>query len=634
MPSQEQSASSNTTLSEAIKAASTSADAAQHARGLSDRAKEYARQAAEAQQAAEEEAKNKEAAASVAEGRAEISRNVAADAPAEEQASAQQQAQADADEANSLRVEADKALDAAKTAATEREKADADASILETKAASAEAASQHAKQAVIKAAPRSEPEDSCSFWCGFWRFTAVCVAAVVFLVLLIIIILWLKTGSFPNSNEIWTYIDRHYWIVFFVAIALLFIHLCTRELGGEIEPLESEAEEKNRGKERSYRRLMWLLRFSYGFMFLAIVGSVLPFILLDHNDFHGKRFGFSASPIEIFIGCAQGSEDDAGSISCDRLPLQPQWLLSVGGAIQEHEAAQISLGLSDFAAMLERLEYEANRAKDEISASDVSDKLAEISARLKAQHDDMAKTFGALDQFRGLSSKVSETTQALSQQTKELTEELGKFVDVLTRSEGSDASEDEHSQPRETADAALDRLSKALTTFSTTFKDAQRKIDETGFFVDILKVSGGLVAPLYVVVLSLFGGAIGMTRKLPEIQLRAAPGYRGYYLEEVAGDPRASEHLHVPIATVQAREHILFQILQVITAPLIALVAYSAIAPESTAAAVVIGFGAGFASEPILLQLRKASDALAGQVSTKFSPKPQKQGTTGNSNQE
>ena len=35
------------------------------------------------------------------------------------------------------------------------------------------------------------------------------------------------------------------------------------------------------------------------------------------------------------------------------------------------------------------------------------------------------------------------------------------------------------------------------------------------------EINGGLVVPLYVVVLALFGGAISMTRRVPEYQIGA-----------------------------------------------------------------------------------------------------------------
>jgi hypothetical protein len=98
-------------------------------------------------------------------------------------------------------------------------------------------------------------------------------------------------------------------------------------------------------------------------------------------------------------------------------------------------------------------------------------------------------------------------------------------------------------------------------------------------------VRGGLVVPLYVIVLALLGGAVSMTRRVPEYQRRAMD----------------SQEL---LTNVQAREYLVFQIMQVVSAPLIAITAYHIVRPDSAIASVVLGFGSGFASEPILLMIR------------------------------
>ena len=112
-----------------------------------------------------------------------------------------------------------------------------------------------------------------------------------------------------------------------------------------------------------------------------------------------------------------------------------------------------------------------------------------------------------------------------------------------------------------------------------------------------------------------------MTRKLPEIQLRAAPKYVDYYKKRVAEGE--GERLRKPIHAVEARDFLLFQILQVMTAPFLAMVIFASMAPESTLSAVVIGFGAGFASEPLLLRLRQMIDQLAGLTPGEASAPPE-----------
>lgn len=60
------------------------------------------------------------------------------------------------------------------------------------------------------------------------------------------------------------------------------------------------------------------------------------------------------------------------------------------------------------------------------------------------------------------------------------------------------------------------------------------------------ELSRGLVAPLYVVVLAVFGGAGGMSRRVPEIQRGAAANAKD--------EDR-------PISPIQARERVVFQIM-------------------------------------------------------------------------
>lgn len=104
-------------------------------------------------------------------------------------------------------------------------------------------------------------------------------------------------------------------------------------------------------------------------------------------------------------------------------------------------------------------------------------------------------------------------------------------------------------------------------------------------------VKGGLVVPLYFVVLALIGGAVSLTRRVPEYQKRSSPSYVGTDKEPKLDPPRA-------------REYLVFQIVQFISAPFIAAVAYYLVSPETRTVGVAIGFTSGFASEAILLMIR------------------------------
>jgi hypothetical protein len=121
-------------------------------------------------------------------------------------------------------------------------------------------------------------------------------------------------------------------------------------------------------------------------------------------------------------------------------------------------------------------------------------------------------------------------------------------------------------------------------------------------------MTGGIQVPLYFVIFALIGGAISLTRRVPEYQ-------------------RRSSHAYVPskdkpkLTPDQVREYLVFQIVQFISAPLLALVAYYLITPESGVATVVLGFAVGFSSESVLLMIRATLE--------KITPKPIKEMGTG-----
>ena len=102
----------------------------------------------------------------------------------------------------------------------------------------------------------------------------------------------------------------------------------------------------------------------------------------------------------------------------------------------------------------------------------------------------------------------------------------------------------------------------------------------------LVRIRGGLVVPLYAIVLSLMGAAVSMTRRVPEFQRRLSPG-----------DPEY-------ITFDQAREGLVFQIMQVASAPLIAVTAYYVVDPGSRASTIALSFASGFSSETVLLLIR------------------------------
>jgi hypothetical protein len=99
--------------------------------------------------------------------------------------------------------------------------------------------------------------------------------------------------------------------------------------------------------------------------------------------------------------------------------------------------------------------------------------------------------------------------------------------------------------------------------------------------VTTCKVSGGLLIPLYFIIIALMGGSISLTRRLPEYQKRANPDH-----VQTEKEPKLTQHAF--------RENLIFQIVQFISAPLIAVLAYYLIQPGNTTNSVALAFTAGF----------------------------------------
>jgi len=111
-----------------------------------------------------------------------------------------------------------------------------------------------------------------------------------------------------------------------------------------------------------------------------------------------------------------------------------------------------------------------------------------------------------------------------------------------------------------------------------------------------VNIQGGLVVPLYVVVLSLMGATVSMTRRVPEFQRRMTPG-----------DPEFMTY-------DAARESIVFQIMQVASAPLIAVTSYYIVEPSTRGNTILLAFASGFSSEVILLFIRAGLEKLRPNV--------------------
>ena len=134
---------------------------------------------------------------------------------------------------------------------------------------------------------------------------------------------------------------------------------------------------------------------------------------------------------------------------------------------------------------------------------------------------------------------------------------------------------------------------------------------------EVYEIEGGLVVPLYFIVLALMGASVGMARRVPEYQRRFSAYKDVADLAQLTPEQVKALSEAVDSGAEKAmsphrvREHLVFQIMQVVSAPLIAIVAYHLIEPGDVSVTVAVGFAAGFGAEPILMLIRRIATAVA-----------------------
>lgn len=113
------------------------------------------------------------------------------------------------------------------------------------------------------------------------------------------------------------------------------------------------------------------------------------------------------------------------------------------------------------------------------------------------------------------------------------------------------------------------------------------------------KVTGGMVVPLYFLIVALMGALISLTRHIPEYQGRLSPNSA------------------TRITPDEAREYLIFQLMQLFSAPLLALSAYYLVDPGSRAGVIALAFTVGFSSSTILLLIKSLVTKLAPESPSK-----------------
>jgi hypothetical protein len=379
-----------------------------------------------------------------------------------------------------------------------------------------------------------------------------------------------------------------------------------------------------------------VIAFGYRAMNMALLLSIILFMV---PFFWSESYQWSSqSPIGVLQACRPHPKDEAAGrrngaaddpLSC--WPHGPQWVLNIGGSVVPvHERAGFVPGAlvtlqASLPTVKEQLD-EAALALERLSgtASAQTAAVAAGSAQPPAQGGEAARP-GTLTP-----EGLAEALQRIAKQLRESKTDRGGKAGNRAASDLERLTADvRQATPTGLGPDHIQDLASRLQKIDAHLAEPMQLVDSTLAQLEsfdgplesafcregecVAGIQGGLVLPLYIIVFSLFGGAVSMTRRLPEYQRRATHSYQAEYEKSLSQSQVSGPPLKPPLEPHTVREYVVFQIMQTLSAPLIAATAYSLIDPSSQAAIVTIGFGAGFASEPILIQLRKLAERFGAE---------------------
>jgi hypothetical protein len=316
-------------------------------------------------------------------------------------------------------------------------------------------------------------------------------------------------------------------------------------------------------------KIQVLIRWSYFYTLLFLILSFIPFILLDH--FNSAKNYLATSAIGVVKGCVASSSGENSSfipkeIQClkENLIHPGQWLINIGGGVTPVYPVYKKLSAINILIKNTKLEIKAKPEK-----KDLHSQLKELNKQLQDFHNYWVV--------------FSNSQKALlSKLNNDLGASLTTLKDLIPP--------ESNTEQLKTSKEVIEKM-KAMSTQIRSFMDA------TYGPPDSYRIHGGLVVPLYFVVLAIMGGIVSMMRKIPEIQKYVA----------IKGQNIQGENLE---GGLKAREKLIFQILQVLSAPMIAVTAFYQVNPNNLGSIVILGFVSGFASETILLMIRAGTDKM------------------------
>lgn len=311
-------------------------------------------------------------------------------------------------------------------------------------------------------------------------------------------------------------------------------------------------------------RLNHVITYCYAFVMFSLFGSVLPFLFLPHVPKLPQLM--QVTPLGIVRGCS----DAAADVKSHAIPLElqcgkhsAQWVVNLGGVVFQGPWIPRSPDTPTMTAS-GAVAADAAPVTDAAGRLGPGGSMTVVGAAMGAAR--MPVVMGAA------ASAVDGTARLPNSPAAATPADAVMFATSA-------------SPPVNASDATLGAATVPAPPghAAAPFQGSTTNFAQVS---DIQVIQGGLVIPLYVVVLSLMGASVSMTRRVPEYQRRMSPG-----------DPNFMSY-------DEAREALVFQVMQVFSAPFIAVTMYYLIDPSSRASTIVLAFASGFSSETILLTIR------------------------------
>lgn len=372
---------------------------------------------------------------------------------------------------------------------------------------------------------------------------------------------------------------------------------------------DKDGDEKSDPVEEDNYVVNAIFRIAYGFVFLCAIGIIsLAFtntpIVSDHHNVGWKPEELLTERVHQIIAVVRGCDyqfqppvDQSSSTRTlrqeGRMPVEaecgdlpPQWVLTIGGNvlvchILQNCAEAIDTVLRGDAAPI-----------DLPALQQTLKELKAKKARLESDVEKYTYLLTGLEMEKNVYSpntadNKNSVPPALAQRIDNVHDSLScALVDL------DDISLEIIQKEREISAAEQMLVSRKQVITDRVFLGQP--------------ITGGVVVPVYFLILAMIGALINMSRKLPEYQRRITPAYHFRYKADVKQNPQLAK----PMTGAEVREFVTFQMIQVLTAAGVAIIAYSWAKPEELAAGVVLAFVAGFSSEVVLLAVRGVAERL------------------------